>query len=109
MRKLLLIAAAASALLATACSKPDLMPVKGPDGHEWVAITCSRNARSCWKAAGEFCPNGYESADEVTSTTHGLLFSTHMRDEMLIRCKGPESAAAEAPPRALRRAPPADE
>jgi hypothetical protein len=105
MRKILVFGLVVSGLFVLGCSKPELTPVKGPDGQEWVAITCSRGAKNCWKAAGEFCPNGYESADEVQSTTHGFLFSTHMRDEMLVRCKSPEASAE--PVRASRHASPA--
>ena len=96
MRKLLFsLALIIPGVFVFGCSKADLTPVKGPDGQEWVAISCSHGAKNCWKAAAEFCPNGYENADEV-QTTHGFLFAKHTRNEMLVRCKAP-TAAAEPP------------
>jgi hypothetical protein len=87
MRKLLSLAFL-TALFTVGCSHRDLTPVKGPDGQEWVAISCRDNASNCWQTAGEFCPNGYEIGDEVQSTSRGfLIFGRHARNEMLIRCK----------------------
>ncbi len=93
-----------SSLLVAACSH--MSPVKGPDGQEWVAISCSHDVKNCWKAAGDFCPLGYVTADEVQSTRHGLLpFSRRETDEILIHCKAPsvQSAALESRPGAEPR------
>jgi hypothetical protein len=75
------------------CSRANLTAVKGPDGQEWVAISCSHDVKSCWKAAADFCPFGYETADEQ-QTTHGFLFVRHTRDEMLVHCRSPQAATA---------------
>jgi hypothetical protein len=106
MNKFILLSFIFSGLAIAGCSQHDLTPLKGPDGQEWVAISCTHGAKNCWKAAGDFCPGGYVAADEVQSTTHGFLFSSHMRDEMLIRCKAPE-ANAEPQQHASRPTPPA--
>ena len=87
MRNLALLSLVFVGLFTAGCSQASLTPLKGPDGQQWVAITCSHDAATCWKAAGNFCPGGYIAADEVQSTHRGFLFSSHMRDEMLIRCK----------------------
>jgi len=92
MSRVILLSLIVPAVFGLGCSKADLTPVRGPDGQEWVAISCSHGARSCWEAAAEFCPNGYESADEV-QTTHGFLFAKHTRDEMLVHCRAPQAAA----------------
>ncbi|HEY1958828.1 MAG TPA: hypothetical protein VGH28_24610 [Polyangiaceae bacterium] len=100
MHKFIACVLAASTLFAVACSQHDLSPIKGPDGQEWVAISCKDSARECWRAAGDFCPGGWETADEVQSRTHGfLIFGHHVRNEMLVRCKapGPEVARAASP------------
>jgi hypothetical protein len=88
---------AVSFLAVAGCSHA-VTPVKGPDGQEWVAISCSHGAKNCWKAAGEFCPLGYETADEVQSS-RGFLFFKHDKDEMLVRCKAPVNVAAASSPR----------
>ena len=78
--------------LATVACSHAATPVKGPDGQEWVAITCSHGAKSCWEEAGQFCPLGYETADEVQSS-HGFLVFKHQQNEMLVRCKAPPAVA----------------
>jgi hypothetical protein len=84
-------------LVVVGCTHSSLSALKGPDGQEWVAISCTHSAKNCWQAAGEFCPAGWVVADEVQSTAHGILpFSHHMRDELLIRCKSPSEVAAPA-------------
>jgi hypothetical protein len=85
MNKIVMSAIVASILGIAGCSH-DAAPVRGPDGQEWVALSCSHDARGCWRKAGEFCPTGYDVADEVQST-HGFLFFKHQNEEMLIRCK----------------------
>jgi hypothetical protein len=92
MRRFALVLLVISGSLLFGCSSTHLTPVKGPDGQEWVAISCSHGAKNCWKAAADFCPIGYETADEVQST-HGFLFMKHSRDEMLIHCVSPQAAA----------------
>ena len=80
-----------SAFVSIGCSHT-VTPVKGPDGAEWVAISCSHGAKNCWKTAGEFCPLGYETADEVQST-RGFFVFKHDKDEMLVRCVAPVTVA----------------
>ena len=104
MRKIIGLVLVGISILA--CSRRELTPLKGPDGQEWIAISCTRGAENCWKAAGEFCPNGYINADEVQSTQRGFLFSSHMRDEMLIRCKSPLEALDDARVQASRESTP---
>ena len=91
MRRHWMVSLLIPGLFIVGCSGARLSPVKGPDGQEWVAISCSHRAQNCWEAAASFCPNGYETADEVQST-HGFLFK-HSRDEMLVRCTSPQAAA----------------
>ena len=96
MRKIVFSLLAVSCLFAVACAQHDLSPIKGPDGQEWVAISCRDNARECWRAAGEFCPGGWETADEIQTRSHGfLIFGHHMKNEMLVRCKAPEVAQTQ--------------
>jgi hypothetical protein len=86
MRRLLAVGFLfAMGFLVGGCASARLTPVKGPDGQEWVAISCSHGTTSCWEAAADVCPSGYETVDEV-QTTHGFLFAKHSREEMLIRC-----------------------
>jgi hypothetical protein len=93
MRKFIFLSLLTGLFIA-GCSQHDLAPIKGPDGHDWLAISCKNSASACWRAAGDLCPTGYETADEMQSTSHGFLFfGHHMRDEMLIRCKSSEVAA----------------
>jgi hypothetical protein len=96
MRKFIFLSLVFPGLFIAGCSEHDLTPLKGPDGQEWVAISCTHGAKNCWKAAGDFCPGGYIAADEVQSTTRHFLFSTHTRDEMLIRCKAPDEPQQQA-------------
>jgi hypothetical protein len=84
-----------SSLFVVGCST-QMTPVKGPDGQSWIALSCRDSAKNCWQTAGDYCPAGYDTADEVQSTTHGFLFfGHHSRDEMLIRCRAPETAKAD--------------
>jgi hypothetical protein len=99
MNKIVASAIVVSLFALAGCAR-DASPVKGPDGQEWVAISCSHDARGCWQKAGEFCPTGYEVADEVQST-HGFLLFKHQKEEMLIRCKAAEVAVVALPPHAL--------
>jgi hypothetical protein len=95
MHKLIVIGLAFSAvLLGFGCARSEVTSVKGPDGQEWLAISCKDNAQNCWRAAGEVCAGGWETASEVSSQSHGFLFfGRHMRDEMLVRCKTPDRTA----------------
>ena len=97
MKKLLLSAlVVVSSLVVAGCSHSSMTPVKGPDGREWIAISCTHGAKNCWQAAGDFCPLGYEMADEVQSTKHGPLpFSRQDRDEILVHCKAPAAPPPE--------------
>jgi hypothetical protein len=95
MRNLILASLLVSGLLVLGCSRAELSPIKGPDGQEWVAITCSHGAQNCWKAAADFCPNGYETADEVQST-HGFLVFKHTKGELLARCTSPLAVVGTA-------------
>ena len=95
MRNLIIASLLVSGLFVLGCSRAELSPIKGPDGQEWVAITCSHGAQNCWKAAADFCPNGYETADEVQST-HGFLLFKHTRDELLARCTSPLAVVGTA-------------
>jgi hypothetical protein len=96
MRPILFPIIAVFALPIAGCFGSSMTPLKGPDGQEWVAISCEHGAKSCWKAAGDFCPGGYIAADEVQSTERHLIFASHTKDEMLIRCKNPGDAAEQA-------------
>jgi hypothetical protein len=99
MKKIFLVAFAISGLFALGCTSHDFTAIKGPDGQEWVAISCKDSVQGCWKVAGDFCPTGYDTADEVQTKGHGFLFfGHHVRNEMLIRCKSPtmEKVVAKA-------------
>src|SRR6185437_15192043 len=79
------------ALAAAGCSQ-SVTPVRGPDGQEWVAVSCSHGEKNCWQAAGEACPLGYDKADEAHSS-RGFLFFRRQTNEMLIHCKPPPAVA----------------
>jgi hypothetical protein len=95
MHKILVASFLLTSLAFVGCSH--VTPVKGPDGQEWVAVSCSHGAKNCWKTAGEFCPLGYDTADEVQST-RGFLFFKHQTNEMLIHCKPPPAVAVMRAP-----------
>ena len=77
------------------CSNRDSRPVTGPDGKQWLAVTCTDGADNCWKEAAERCPRGYVTADSHHSTTTsaigapsgGLVAYPSEQGQMLIRCR----------------------
>ncbi len=93
MRKVIVSSLVGLLLALVGCSHARLTPVRGPDGTEWIAIDCTHGAKNCWEAAAEFCPNGYQTADEVQSSRGFLLFR-HSHDEMLVHCTAPVAVAA---------------
>ena len=55
------------ALLGAACAtaRTHVAHVRGPDGDNWVAISCSQGQSFCLEAAGLECPGGYISGENV--------------------------------------------
>jgi len=88
VRRIIAVVASALVLSLVACTREEVMVVRGPDGHDWYGITCSHGAKNCWGVAGEMCPGGYETAESHETTGGGfLMFGHHERGDMLIRCK----------------------
>lgn len=82
------IVLACTALLICGCAH--VTPVSGPDGKPALAIRCGIKQESCYQAAGEHCPNGYNLLDSgngsaVVGTRYGLAGGSHRT--MLIQCK----------------------
>jgi len=82
------LACAAFGLLASACTPVVTEPVRGPDGTQWVSMTCAGGMQDCWREAGEECPQGYVVADSATLTTAGALYDSTTA-QMLFQCRDP--------------------
>jgi hypothetical protein len=94
------IALAFFALASVACTRVKVQEVRGADGHDWKAISCSRMNEKCFKTAQRMCPNGYVFAREGESSAGERQSVTTLppqeewRDEMyskkpgklLVRC-----------------------
>jgi hypothetical protein len=96
------------AIGSVACSYRDSRPMTGPDGRQWLAVTCTHGADNCWQEAADRCPRGYVTAEQDHSTTPGtfgnggtLVTVTQQRGEMLIQCREPP-VAPPAPATAAR-------
>jgi hypothetical protein len=53
------------ALSAMACNRVRVEDVRGPDGGEWVRISCKHMDKRCFRAAANICPSGYYFADSA--------------------------------------------
>lgn len=71
---------------------------RGPDGSDWVSISCRRNQGNCYEEAGLTCPNGYQVQDQsgrqgavAISSYNRYGGSTTVvptyRGEMIVKCK----------------------
>ena len=83
-----------------ACSYRDSRPMSGPDGRQWLAVTCSHGEDNCWQEAAERCPRGYVTADKAGGITEGafatngtLVTFPQQRGQMLIQCREPQVAS----------------
>lgn len=53
------------ALSAVACNRVRVEDVRGPDGGEWVRISCKHMDKKCFRTAASLCPSGYYFADSA--------------------------------------------
>jgi len=80
------------ALSAVACNRVKVQDVRGPDGGEWVRISCKHMDQKCFKTAATICPTGYYFADSAgPAPAHARSVSAD--DEESVRASAP-------PPRA---------
>lgn len=77
-------------------------PVRGPDGTTWYAIRCGGDPTVCYERAGDTCPGGYDvgdSSDQQGAVARhfgsALIVRPTFRGQLLVRCKGAASAAAD--------------
>ena len=70
--RLLKLALGTAILVATvACNRIHVEDVKGPDGGEWVRISCRHMDRRCYQTASRMCPSGFYFADSAgVAPTH---------------------------------------
>jgi hypothetical protein len=47
------------ALSSAACHRVHVDDVRGPDGHDWKRVSCTRMDQRCFKVAAAMCPDGY--------------------------------------------------
>ena len=58
--RLVTLALGTTLLAATvACNRVRVEDVKGPDGGDWVRISCRHMDRRCYQVASRMCPSGY--------------------------------------------------
>lgn len=86
----IVVASTACALLA--CASPGSQPIVGPDGSAMAHVHCGSDQGTCFRIAGELCPQGYE-IKPVLSGNDG---------NFLVRCRAAQAVAEAAP-----RCPPA--
>jgi hypothetical protein len=53
------------AFSAVACNRVKVQDVQGPDGGEWVRISCKHMDKRCFQVAANICPSGYYFADSA--------------------------------------------
>src|SRR4051794_18578674 len=83
------------ALSAVACNRVKVQDVQGPDGGEWVRISCKHMDQKCYRVAANMCPNGYYFADSAGPAP------TRTRDIDAESAEGEGAASGTAPhPRA---------
>jgi hypothetical protein len=69
------------------CACTSAKKVNGPDGEPgWYAIKCEDDRSNCLEKAGETCPKGYQTAEDVAGpSVYGVRNSVSFR--MLVKCR----------------------
>ncbi|HYP89070.1 MAG TPA: hypothetical protein VEQ59_12980 [Polyangiaceae bacterium] len=82
---MLLAAVVAPALLG--CASPGSQRIVGPDGSPMAHVHCGSDQGTCFRIAGEICPNGYEMKPVMSGHDGNFLVS----------CRAPRAVAQVAP------------
>ena len=83
-----LVLVALIALAGTACNRVHVEDVRGPDGADWVRISCRRMDKKCFRAAANLCPSGYYFADSAGPAPAGAR-DVDADDEASVRASAP--------------------
>ena len=73
-------------LIIAGCSASSVKVIS-PSGNDAYSIECKLSVQSCYKMAGELCPNGYSIIDDTTenlTNPKGQSISFH---HLMVECK----------------------
>lgn len=82
-----LLAAVLGACLA-GCASPGSQRIVGPDGSPMAHVHCGSDQGTCFRIAGELCPNGYDMKPVLRGNDGNFL----------VRCRAPRSTVAQVAP-----------
>ena len=80
------------ALSAVACNRVRVEDVRGPDGGEWVRISCKHMDQKCFRTAATMCPSGYYFADSA-GPAPAQAREVDGDDEASVRASAPQPRA----------------
>ena len=69
------------------CQQPGQSRIVGPDGSPMAHVHCGSDQASCFRIAGELCPDGYEMKPVLSSSDGNFL----------VRCRATPPVTACAP------------
>jgi hypothetical protein len=78
------------ALSGMACNRVRVEDVRGPDGGDWVQISCKHMDKKCFRTAASICPSGYYFAD---SAGPARAHDVDADDEGSVRVTAPQPRA----------------
>lgn len=90
MRESTLFGALIAGGLALGCARPGSQIIVGPDGSRMAHVHCGANQGTCFRIAGELCPNGYQLQPVLVGSDGNFL----------VRCRAAPSAVTAACPAA---------